>query len=127
MTEPTSDRTPFHRTTPGPVPSPDVPTGVPTNVPEARWDAIVADLEARGVDGEPSLVSAEAVTWPNGALGCPSPGLTYTQAIVDGMRVVVEVDDRSYDYRFGSTDAPQLCEQSFPSSLRSTRGANPHA
>lgn len=78
--------------------------------PPARWDAIVDDLSARGVSGEPALVSAEAVTWPSSALGCPAPGRSYAQAIVEGMRIVVEVDGTTYDYRFGRSDTPMLCE-----------------
>ncbi len=103
--QPSPSRPPFQRTTPGPI----TPTGEPVTVPPARWDAIVADLAERGVTGTPELVSAHAVTWTNGALGCPSPGVSYTQAIVDGMQVVVEVDGTTYDYRFGTTDTPKLC------------------
>jgi len=103
--QPTPSRTPFETTARGPI----APTGEPVTVPPARWDAIVADLAERGVTGTPELVSAHAVTWNNGALGCPSPGVSYTQALVDGMRVVVTVDGQSYDYRFGTTDSPKLC------------------
>ena len=110
MSEPTpsasaSTRPPFQTTTPGPV----APTGTPTVVPQARWDALVADLSARGVTSTPTLVSAEAVTFSDGSLGCASPGQSYTQALVDGMRVVVTADGQTYDYRFGSDDTPKLC------------------
>ncbi|GAA5094067.1 hypothetical protein GCM10025760_24950 [Microbacterium yannicii] len=100
-------RPPFATTPRGPI----EPTGEPANVPPARWDAIVADLAARGVTGTPELVSAHAVTWRNGALGCPQPGMSYTQALVDGMRVVVSVDGTAYDYHFGTSDTPRLCER----------------
>ena len=110
MTEPTtpasSSRPRFATTTPGPV----APTGAPADVPGARWDAIVADLAARGVTATPELVSAEAVTWPSGALGCPKPGRSYTQALVDGMRVVVTAGEATYDYRFGRGPTASLCE-----------------
>jgi len=33
----------------------------------------------------------EEVVWSDGALGCPQPGLAYTQALVPGWRVRVEV------------------------------------
>jgi hypothetical protein len=104
-----------------------MPTGVPVDVPAARWDAIVNDLAARGVSAAPTLVSAEAITWPDGSLGCGKPGESYTQALVDGMRVVVEADGKTYDYRFGTSDTPKLCEQTFPSSLRHPRGGDPRA
>ena len=103
--QPTPSHSRFETTTRGPI----APTGEPVAVPPARWDAIVADLAERGVSGTPQLVSAHAVTWNNGALGCPSPGVSYTQALVDGMRVVVTVDGTTYDYRFGTTDSPKLC------------------
>ena len=105
--QPESRRPPFLTTAPGPIATP----GTPTEVPTPRWDAIAADLEKRGVEGEPALVSAHAVTWNNGALGCPQPGRSYTQAMVEGMQVIVTVAGRSYDYRFGTTDSPRLCER----------------
>lgn len=106
---PTPSRPPFATTTPGPLKTP-TPTGTPTDVPPARWDAIVADLQTRGVSGEPTLVSATAVTWNSGALGCPQPGMSYTQATVDGMQVIVDVDGTPYDYRFGNGNSPMLCQ-----------------
>ena len=102
-----SARPPFQTTTPGAV----APSGTPTDVPEARWAAIEADLAARDVAGTPTLISAEAVTFTDGSLGCAEPGMSYTQALVDGMRVVVEVDGTTYDYRFGGGDEPHLCER----------------
>ena len=109
MADPTgssSTRPPFQTTTPGPI----GPSGTPTDVPDAKWDAIVDDLAGRGVTG-PELVSATAVTWQNGALGCPQPGQNYTQALVDGMQVIVTAGGTTYDYRFGAGDTPLLCER----------------
>jgi len=85
------------------------PTGTPTDVPAARWTAIQNDLKTRGVEGVPELVSAESMVFTDGSLGCPSPGQSYTQALVDGMRVVVSVDGETYDYRFGTGDTLKLC------------------
>lgn len=87
------------------------PEGSPAEISPERWQAILDDLAARGVTGTPTLVSAEAVTWPDSSLGCPTPGVSYTQAQVDGMRVVVSVDGKRYDYRFGSGAKPKLCER----------------
>lgn len=95
----------FTTTTPGPID----PTGTPAPVSEERWEAIVDDLATRGVPGEPDLVSSEAFTWPDGALGCPEPGASYTQAIVQGLRVLVRAGGNTYDYRFGDGDSPRLC------------------
>lgn len=101
----TSSRPPLATTTPGPI----APTGTPADVPAARWTAIEDDLFARGVTGDPVLVSAWNVTFADGSLGCAEPGRSYTQAVVDGMRVVVSVDGTTYDYRFGAGDTPKLC------------------
>ncbi len=108
MTDPTptaSTRPPFQTATPGAI----GPTGTPVDVPAVKWDALVADLESRGVTGTPELVSAEAVVFNDGSLGCPSPGQSYTQAQVDGMRVIVTVDGQTYDYRFGTGTQLTLC------------------
>lgn len=111
MTDAENTRPPFHTTTPGPVGPSAEPSGPLTEVSTAKWTAIEADLAQRGVTGEPTLVTAERVTWSDGALGCPKPGQAYTQALIDGTRVVVTVDGTPYDYRFGDGDTPVLCER----------------
>lgn len=83
----------------------------PAGLPATHWSAIVADLQRRGAPTDAiQVVSAEAKTWPNGAWGCPKPGTTYTQALVQGYRVVLTTGDTTYDYRFGATATPRLCE-----------------
>lgn len=104
MPEQSSSRPPFQTTTPGAI----APSGTPADVPADRWRAIEDDLVARGVTGTPELVSAEQVTFTDGSLGCAEPGQSYTQALVDGMRVVISVDGTTYDYRLGEGDL-KLC------------------
>lgn len=110
MSTPSSGRPPFQTVSPA-VPSTPAPTATgPAAVPPAKWQAILADLESRGVPTDDvTVVSVEAVTWNNGALGCPKPGQTYTQALVNGMKVVVSADGKTYDYRFGNGDTAKLC------------------
>ncbi|HEU4916709.1 MAG TPA: hypothetical protein VFV13_09115 [Acidimicrobiia bacterium] len=55
------------------------------------------------------VVSAEEVTWPDGSLGCPEPGMSYTQALVDGSKVVLRHEDRVFVYHAGDDDQPFLC------------------
>jgi hypothetical protein len=82
------------------------------DVPPKRWAAIVGDLATRGVPTDAvALVSARTVTWNDGSLGCPQPGQAYTQSLVPGMQVVVKVGTVEYDYRFGRTDNPKLCQK----------------
>jgi hypothetical protein len=55
------------------------------------------------------VISAEAVTWSDGSLGCPMPGMMYTQALVPGFRVRVRAAGKELDYHAGRTGAPALC------------------
>ena len=83
------------------------PTGAPgTNaLPASITDPVVAEI-AR-VAGVPvdqvTIVSAESVTFPDGGLGCPVPGVIYTQALVDGWKIVATAGGTTYDYRGSGT------------------------
>lgn len=55
------------------------------------------------------VVEVKDVQWPDGALGCPEEGKMYTQAIVDGTRVILGAGERVYDYHSGSDGEPLLC------------------
>jgi len=105
------------------IPNPSGPlapvTPVPgdgTSVPQGILDAVLADAAARtGVAvADIAVVGAAAVTWPNGALGCPQPGMMYTDMIVPGYHVVVEAGGKQLDYRFGIKGAPLPCENPPP-------------
>jgi hypothetical protein len=64
--------------------------------------------------GEISVVTAEAVTWSDGSLGCPEPGMGYTQALVPGYRVVLDVDGEEIHYHAGSDGQFFACENPQP-------------
>jgi hypothetical protein len=82
----------------------------PTGIPATHWAALLGDLASRSVSSDGlEVVTARAVAWPNGALGCPKPGMAYTQMVTDGYQVVVRAGGRTYDYRFGMSSAPRLC------------------
>ena len=86
-------------------------------VPEAVLQAIQQQLaiDVPGVDlAAATVVTAEAVEWSDGSLGCPEPGMMYTQAITPGYQVVISVGGVEYDYR--ATDAGQvrLCQAPGP-------------
>ncbi|MFI7062453.1 hypothetical protein ACIBL3_15825 [Kribbella sp. NPDC050124] len=96
-----------------PDPSTPPPTGGPTDGPAAGpVELAKADLVKRlGVDaGQVTVVSSSEVTWPDGSLGCPEPGMRYTQALVNGSRVVLEAGGKQYHYHSGGTRPPFLCE-----------------
>ncbi len=85
-------------------------TPVTGEVPEAILQMLRDELASRGV-GDASVVLAEATVWPNGAMGCPEPGRMYTQALIDGYRVVFESGSDRWDYRVSQRGGFMLCER----------------
>ena len=71
----------------------------------------VADLAAtQGVDvAAIELVAEEEVTWRDGSLGCARRGVMYTQALVEGSRIVLRLDGTDYEYHSGGGSKPFLC------------------
>ncbi len=70
-------------------PGPDGTVGIDALLAALRADAAAhagADA-ARAVKVGP----VEELLWSDGALGCPQPGLSYTQALVPGWRVRIDV------------------------------------
>jgi len=70
-----------------------------------------ADLAAHlGIaEDEIAITSAATVVWNDGSVGCPQPGMSYTQALVDGARFTLIYDDATYSYHMGG-DGLFLCE-----------------
>ena len=58
-----------------------------------------------------SVVSAAAVTWPDGSLGCPQPGVMYTMALVPGYRVRIQAGERVLDYHASARGQLLLCPE----------------
>ena len=55
--------------------------------------------EDTGVDAaDIQVITAEAVTWSDGSLGCPEEGMAYTQALVPGYRVILDVAGEEVPY-----------------------------
>jgi hypothetical protein len=92
------------------------PTSVPSEgtdgVPASLLEPVLEDAAARAgvdVDGV-AVVSTEFRDWPDSALGCPVPGMMYTQVITPGYRIVVEAGGQQYDYRMNRRGSFRLCE-----------------
>lgn len=100
--------------------------------PELAWhlQAALADAARRTGMGAAALevVSAERVTWLDGALGCPEPGLMYTQALVPGYRIRIKAGGQMLNYHAGARGAPLLCppgRAAVPASGRRGRRGGP--
>ncbi len=70
-----------------------------------------ADLASRtGLDQSGIEVSvAEFVTWSNGSIGCPQPGMNYTMALVPGYRILLVASGRTYHYHGAREREPFYC------------------
>ena len=99
--------------------APDLATMPPSDapvtgeVPAEILDPIVANAAERA-DVDPDtvdVVKAEEVTWNDGSLGCPEPGMFYTQALVDGYHVILEAGDEELDYRVTADGGFKICEE----------------
>jgi hypothetical protein len=74
-------------------------------------EAARADLAQRnGVPLEQvSVVRAREVDWPDTALGCPEEGMAYSQVVTPGYQVLLQVEERVFDYHAGSDGEVFLC------------------
>lgn len=83
-------------------------------IPDGVMNRLLADAENQTGTPAPDITVALArqVTWNDGALGCPEPGVMYTQALVDGYQVVLIAGDEALDYRVDGAGGFRICDQS---------------
>ena len=55
------------------------------------------------------LSGARQVTWRSGALGCPEPGMSYTEALVPGSVIYLQVDNSIHAYHAKFAGEPFYC------------------
>src|SRR5699024_1891292 len=81
-------------------PEPSVTQPSPSASLDPEVAEAVADLAEREdiAENDITISEREHVTWPNGALGCPQPGDSYTQALVEGERLVLQAHGQEFDY-----------------------------
>lgn len=84
-----------------------------STAPVPRRDVLLAveDLAATLVvdPAEVEVVSVEEVTWRDGSRGCAEPGMSYTQALVDGSRITLRAGGKTYEYHAGGSRPPERC------------------
>jgi hypothetical protein len=100
---------------PAQVPASAPPQGklVTAEVPPDLIEKMRADLAQRvGIAASAAkVVRAQAIEWPNGALGCPEPGKMYTQAIVPGYVVELQHEGKTYSYHASKNGYFALCDK----------------
>jgi hypothetical protein len=100
----TAEESPVQQPTPSePVPGADSPVVI----------ASVDDLASRlGVEtGAVEVVAVQEVTWTDGSKGCAKKGVLYTQSLIEGSRITLQVDGTTYEYHSGGSGPPFLCER----------------
>ena len=83
-----------------------MPEPLPDGIADSSLvQSAIADLRARVDDpnADITIVSVEEVDWPDGSIGCPQPGMVYTQAVVNGTKIVLQYDGINYDYHQGGS------------------------
>jgi hypothetical protein len=98
--------------------SDDAEIGVDEGIGNGRDDgpADTGDLGAEialarellGEDAE--AVVAERVTWSDGSLGCPEPDMLYTQALVEGYRIVLLTEEGEVAFHGADGEPPIRCD-----------------
>jgi hypothetical protein len=67
---------------------------------------------ARQHDASPdavSILNARPVQWRSGALGCPEQGMSYTQALVPGVQILLKYEDEIAAYHAAVGAEPFRC------------------
>jgi hypothetical protein len=92
-------------------PPPAVEKKSVTNTPADMIEAALDDAANRSTTARADIkvISEEAVTWPDGSLGCPKPGMVYTQALVPGYRIVLRAGEQTLNYHAMSRGRPVFC------------------
>ncbi|OGO26263.1 MAG: hypothetical protein A2136_09380 [Chloroflexi bacterium RBG_16_54_11] len=98
----------------GPIIVSPVITATSPNLTPAQRAAIQSASEKYGVPVDLfTIVSTEAVTWPNGCLGVVIPGVLCTDVLVDGYRIILKADGQQFEFHTNqdgtsAVDAAQL-------------------
>ncbi len=82
-------------------------------VPPELLAEVFDDLLARtGAErSQVEVLRAEAVTWRDSSLGCPEPGMMYSQALTEGYWIVLGHAGEEHDYRAGRGGNFVRCER----------------
>jgi len=75
--------------------APQLPIGMATAI-SAAITALSGTLNLP--PGQITVVSAEAVEWPDGCLGVQKPGVMCIQAIVPGYKIILEANGEQYEF-----------------------------
>lgn len=86
-----------------------------------------ADLAQRLAipDAQIHLLNTQEVFWPDASLGCPQPGVTYTQAQIPGYLIVLEANGGEFEYHANLHNYVFYCENPTPPILETPAPGSP--
>ena len=103
--------------TPAPTAAPDSKKAKgDLEAPTALLTAVKDDLARRLLVKSDTIavVSAVQVTWPDGGMGCGRPGEAYTQATIQGYKIILSASGKEYPYHSDLRGRFILCESGGP-------------
>ena len=97
------------------------PTGLESQIEFSRKD-LSKRLGIEPVDI--AVDAADLVSWRSGALGCPEPGMNYTQALVPGVLIFLQVGNEVHGYHAQIGAKPFYCPRQRAEQPLSGQGAD---
>ncbi len=72
-----------------------------------------------------NLIETKEVFWPDTSLGCPQPGITYTQVQTPGYLIVLESNGNEFEYHANLHNSVFYCENPTPPILETPGNVHP--
>lgn len=91
--------------------------------PDNLAQAVAAFAAQTGL--EPAAIEVlahEQVTWRDGSLGCPQPGRFYTQALVEGYRILLRAEGIEVYFHGANGQPPVRCDKPDPDGAIAVNG-----
>jgi hypothetical protein len=88
----------------------------PASSPTPDAQAVIAAVQQAAADqvgispAEVHVEQVEAHQWGDSSLGCPRPGLLYSQVVTDGFLIVVTAADKTLEYHSDARGRVVLCQ-----------------
>ena len=60
------------------------------------------------------LKEAAKVVWPDSSIGCPQPGMLYTDVLTPGYLILLSANGRDYEFHAGKGPQVIYCENPTP-------------
>ena len=103
------------------LPIPAIP-GIQSLIEKAKADmAQRLSIEASQINTK----EAREVFWPDASLGCPQPGIAYTQIEIPGYLIVLEYNGDEFEYHANIHNYVLYCEDPLPPVAETPANGNP--